>query len=204
MDITAINDQQAGAVTLETDVCIAGDGPAGMIMGLFLAKQGMDVIVLERSTDFHQSIQQKQNESSFSQLLYELQLLDNVDRHIKPAMKELLLFLEGEKVHQLLMKPLYKQDGQMNRMVLLALYRQAEQFPHLKLIKGASVKAVLYDEEHIAGIFAETTRQERYFIHSKMTIGTDGEPQEQIDPASLPYAAPWMTEGAGEAVSEAI
>lgn len=204
MDITAIASRQAGAVTLETDVCIAGDGPAGMIMGLFLAKQGMDVIVLDRSTDFHQSIQQKRSDTSFTQLMYELQLLDNVDRHIKPAMKELLLFLEEEKIQQLLMKPLYKQDGQMNRMVLMALYRQAEQFLNLKLLRGVSVKAVLYDEDQVAGILAETDQQDRYFIHSKMTIGTDGEPQEQIDRKIFSDNMLWVSEDIQGAVSEAI
>ncbi|MCP3762158.1 FAD-dependent monooxygenase [Domibacillus sp. A3M-37] len=180
MDIAAIASQQAGAVTLETDICIAGDGPAGMIMGLFLAKQGMNVIVLEKSTDFHQPHQQM-SDPSFMQLMYELQLLDNVDRHIKPAMQELLLFLQEEKIQQLLMKPLYRQDGHMNRMVLLALYQQTDQFPNLKLLKGVSVKGVLYDDDLIAGVFAETDQQDRYFIHSKITIGTDGEPQAQID-----------------------
>ncbi|WNS80185.1 FAD-dependent monooxygenase [Domibacillus sp. DTU_2020_1001157_1_SI_ALB_TIR_016] len=201
MDTTAITSQQAGAVTLETDICIAGDGPAGMIMGLFLAKQGMNVIVLERNPDFHQP--QQQNETSFTQLMYELQLLDSVDRHIKPAMQELYVFLEEEKVQQLLMKPLYKHNGHMNRMVLLALYRQAESFSNLKLLKSASVKGILFDEDVLAGVYAETDEQ-TYFIHSKITVGTDGEPHQQIEKAALAdKSLLWMTESMGS-VSEAM
>ncbi|WP_046174776.1 FAD-dependent monooxygenase [Domibacillus indicus] len=205
MEITAIESQQAGAVPLETDVCIAGDGPAGMIMGLFLAKQGMDVIVLEKSTDFHQPFQKKQGgDPSFTQLMYELKLLDNADRHVKPAMQELILFLEQEKVQQLLMKPLYKQDGHMNRMVIMALYRQTESFPNLKLLKGAAVKGVIYNNDLVAGVFAET-EQDRYLIHSKITVGTDGTPYKQIDKTRLAdESLLWMTGGEQADLPEVI
>ena len=34
------------------DCCIAGGGPAGMVLGLLLARQGLRVVVLERHADF--------------------------------------------------------------------------------------------------------------------------------------------------------
>ena len=36
----------------QTDVVISGGGPAGMVMGLLLAKAGIRVLVLERHPDF--------------------------------------------------------------------------------------------------------------------------------------------------------
>ena len=38
--------------TLRTQVCIAGGGPAGIMLGLLLARAGVEVVVLEKHTDF--------------------------------------------------------------------------------------------------------------------------------------------------------
>jgi 2-polyprenyl-6-methoxyphenol hydroxylase-like FAD-dependent oxidoreductase len=37
---------------LATKCCIAGGGPAGMMLGFLLARAGIDVIVLEKHGDF--------------------------------------------------------------------------------------------------------------------------------------------------------
>ena len=37
---------------IHTRCCIAGGGPAGMMLGLLLARAGVDVIVLEKHGDF--------------------------------------------------------------------------------------------------------------------------------------------------------
>jgi 2-polyprenyl-6-methoxyphenol hydroxylase-like FAD-dependent oxidoreductase len=39
-----------GAVSVRC--CIAGGGPAGMMMGLLLARAGVEVLVLEKHADF--------------------------------------------------------------------------------------------------------------------------------------------------------
>ena len=42
----------AGDPTLHTRCCVAGGGPAGMMLGLLLARAGIDVVVLEKHADF--------------------------------------------------------------------------------------------------------------------------------------------------------
>src|ERR1700758_1229277 len=38
--------------TITTQCCIAGGGPAGMMLGFLLARAGIDVVVLEKHGDF--------------------------------------------------------------------------------------------------------------------------------------------------------
>lgn len=39
--------------SIRTSVCVIGGGPAGLLLGLLLAKRGVDVIVLEGHETFH-------------------------------------------------------------------------------------------------------------------------------------------------------
>jgi 2-polyprenyl-6-methoxyphenol hydroxylase-like FAD-dependent oxidoreductase len=39
-------------VSITTQCCIAGGGPAGMMLGFLLARAGVDVVVLEKHADF--------------------------------------------------------------------------------------------------------------------------------------------------------
>src|ERR1700754_2881242 len=40
------------AVQITTRCCVAGGGPAGMMLGLLLARSGIEVLVLEKHADF--------------------------------------------------------------------------------------------------------------------------------------------------------
>ena len=44
--------RSGGVRTLTTTCCIVGGGPAGMMLGLLLARAGVDVVVLEKHADF--------------------------------------------------------------------------------------------------------------------------------------------------------
>src|SRR5699024_5236055 len=47
-----INESSPKRKNIETMCCIVGGGPAGVITGLLLARQGVDVTVLEKHEDF--------------------------------------------------------------------------------------------------------------------------------------------------------
>lgn len=72
--------RHAGTVELETDVCIAGAGPAGMMLGLLLARQGIAVTVLEKHADFLRDFRGDTVHPSTLDVLDELGLDEAIDR----------------------------------------------------------------------------------------------------------------------------
>ena len=61
---------------IQAQCCIAGGGPAGMMLGLLLARAGINVVVLEKHRDFLRDFRGDTIHPSTLQLLHELGLLD--------------------------------------------------------------------------------------------------------------------------------
>src|SRR5215203_7560644 len=70
--------QAAGSADppLTTSCCIAGGGPAGMMLGFLLARAGVDVIVLEKHADFLRDFRGDTIHPSTLELMHELGLHD--------------------------------------------------------------------------------------------------------------------------------
>jgi 2-polyprenyl-6-methoxyphenol hydroxylase-like FAD-dependent oxidoreductase len=66
----------AAVEPLHTDCCIAGGGPAGMVLGYLLARAGVDVWVLEKHGDFLRDFRGDTIHPSTLEVMYELGLLD--------------------------------------------------------------------------------------------------------------------------------
>jgi 2-polyprenyl-6-methoxyphenol hydroxylase-like FAD-dependent oxidoreductase len=61
---------------IATQCCIAGGGPAGMMLGFLLARAGVRVVVLEKHADFFRDFRGDTIHPSTLELMYELGLLD--------------------------------------------------------------------------------------------------------------------------------
>src|SRR5690349_23795308 len=61
---------------LSTRCCIAGGGPAGVMLGFLLARAGIDVVVLEKHADFLRDFRGDTVHPSTMQVMQELGLLD--------------------------------------------------------------------------------------------------------------------------------
>ncbi|MFB3111454.1 MAG: FAD-dependent oxidoreductase, partial [Gemmatimonadales bacterium] len=59
-----------------TRCCIIGGGPAGMMLGLLLARAGVDVVVLEKHADFLRDFRGDTIHPSTLELMYELGMLE--------------------------------------------------------------------------------------------------------------------------------
>jgi 2-polyprenyl-6-methoxyphenol hydroxylase-like FAD-dependent oxidoreductase len=77
------------APAIRTTCCIAGGGPAGMMLGLLLARAGVSVVVLEKHADFLRDFRGDTLHPSTLEVMHELGMADR------------LLALPHQKVHDL-------------------------------------------------------------------------------------------------------
>ena len=68
-ELPAASDQK-----YETACCIAGGGPAGMMLGFLLARAGVDVLVLEKHGDFLRDFRGDTIHPSTMEVMHELEL----------------------------------------------------------------------------------------------------------------------------------
>ncbi len=66
------------ASTMSVRCCIAGGGPAGMMLGLLLARAGVDVLVLEKHADFLRDFRGDTIHPSTLEVIHELGLLEQL------------------------------------------------------------------------------------------------------------------------------
>src|ERR1700732_3181382 len=63
--------------TQNTQCCIVGGGPAGMMLGFLLARAGVRVVLLEKHADFLRDFRGDTVHPSTLELIYELGILDD-------------------------------------------------------------------------------------------------------------------------------
>ena len=81
--------------TIQTSVCIVGGGPAGLLLGLLLAKRGVDVIVLEGHETFQREFRGEVLQPSTAHLLDELGLLEYILAQPHSTLNEGLVRING-------------------------------------------------------------------------------------------------------------
>src|SRR3954454_22252305 len=81
----------------ETSCCIAGGGPAGMMLGFLLARRGVDVVVLEKHADFLRDFRGDTIHPSTLRILDELALADDFLRLPHRTTSRLEVYTPGGK-----------------------------------------------------------------------------------------------------------
>ena len=163
--------------TLETTCCIAGGGPAGMVLGFLLARAGVDVVVLEKHGDFLRDFRGDTIHPSTLEVMHELGLLDEFLKRPHQEATRISGVIGDVEV------PVADFSHLPTRCQFIAFMPQwdfldfiaehARRYPTFHLRMQAEVKELVEESGDIVGVRA-TTPQGPLEVRARLTVGADG------------------------------
>jgi 2-polyprenyl-6-methoxyphenol hydroxylase-like FAD-dependent oxidoreductase len=174
---------------INTRCCIAGGGPAGMMLGFLLARAGIDVVVLEKHTDFLRDFRGDTIHPSTLEIMHELGLLEAFLRLPHQELRTLTGLIGDTRV------ALADFTHLPTRCKFVALMPQwdflnfmaerAKTYPAFKLMMGAEATDLLFSGERVTGCRVQTP-DGLLDIRAEITIGADGRHSKVRARANLP------------------
>ena len=163
--------------TLPTTCVIAGGGPAGMMLGLLLARAGVDVTVLEKHQDFLRDFRGDTVHPSTLQVMHELGYLDEFLKLPHARISRVGIDI-GDQQFQFAdlshLPTACKFIAMMPQWDLLDfLAGKAKAFPNFRLLMNTEAKDLIAQGDRIAGLVA-TGPGGHIQIRAGLTVAADG------------------------------
>jgi 2-polyprenyl-6-methoxyphenol hydroxylase-like FAD-dependent oxidoreductase len=162
---------------LSTAVCIVGGGPCGMMLGVLLARAGVDVTVLEKYPDFFRDFRGDTVHPSTLELLYELGWLDDFLAlpHDRFATASANIAGQSVQVADLTHLPTHcKFVALMPQWDFLNfLAERAKRFPSFDLLMEHEVTGTLHDHGRTTGVTARYGNM-TVDIRAHLVVACDG------------------------------
>ena len=162
---------------LQVGCAIAGGGPAGMMLGLLLARAGVDTLVLEKHADFLRDFRGDTIHPSTLELMGELGLLEEFLRRPHDEVRELAAQVEDERF---VLADFRHVPGRCKFLALMPqwdfldfLADQGRRIPGFRLRMPAEATALVEEQGRIAGVRA-TTPQGEIEVRAGLVVAADG------------------------------
>ncbi len=162
---------------LTTRCCIAGGGPAGMMLGLLLARAGVDVAVLEKHGDFLRDFRGDTVHPSTLQVMHELGLLEEFLARPHDKAYELRVTV-GEQ--QALIADFRRLKTRCGFIAMVPQWEfldflrdHAVLYPNFRLLLETEATGLIESDGRVSGVIARTAESEQR-IHADLVIGADG------------------------------
>ncbi len=162
---------------LSTTCCIAGGGPAGVMLGLLLARAGVAVVVLERHSDFFRDFRGDTIHPSTIDLIDQLGLRERFDAIAHSAIRTLDVVVNGNRLTPVDFAHLRGRNRSIALMpqwdFLSLLAEEGSRYPEFHLLMGAEATGILRDGDAVRGLTA-TTQDGPMEIDALLTVAADG------------------------------
>lgn len=161
----------------QTNCCIVGGGPGGMMLALLLARQGVPVTLLEAHKDFDRDFRGDTVHPSVLEILDQMGLADPLLRlrHVKiygPTLRVANSDFNPIDLRRLKTKYPYIMLLAQTRF-LEFLSAEAKKYPEFQLQMGASAGHLIEEDGVIRGIRYQAT-DGWHEVRAQLTVGADG------------------------------
>jgi 2-polyprenyl-6-methoxyphenol hydroxylase-like FAD-dependent oxidoreductase len=173
---------------LTTQCCIAGGGPAGIMLGYLLARSGIDVIVLEKHKDFFRDFRGDTVHPSTLTVLDELGLLQDFLKLRHSEIRKLSGNVFG---HVFQLVDLKYVPGPCKFVAFIPqwdflnfLAERGRSFPSFHLLIETEAQTLVEQNGRTVGVLAES-RGEQLQINASLTVAADGRTSTLREEAAL-------------------
>jgi 2-polyprenyl-6-methoxyphenol hydroxylase-like FAD-dependent oxidoreductase len=163
---------------VETTTCaIAGGGPAGIMLGLLLARAGVEVTVLEKHADFLRDFRGDTVHASTLRLLDQLGLTQDFTRLPHRLIDSVTARIQDTKLRV----DLTRLPGPHKHIALVPqwdflemLVQAAAREPTFRLLRNSEVLAPLRDGARVAGVRYRRADGQVFELRAELTVACDG------------------------------
>jgi 2-polyprenyl-6-methoxyphenol hydroxylase-like FAD-dependent oxidoreductase len=163
--------------SVRTECCVAGGGPAGLVLGFLLARAGVEVLVLEKHTDFLRDFRGDTIHPSTLTVLDDLGLLEAFLQLPHQEVRELSADVYGAQVtvadftHLDAPRPFLVLIPQWDFLDFIAA--EASKLPNFSLRMGAKAIGVIEEGGAIRGVNVDSA-EGSFQVHADLVVAADG------------------------------
>jgi 2-polyprenyl-6-methoxyphenol hydroxylase-like FAD-dependent oxidoreductase len=160
-----------------TTCCVVGCGPAGAMLGLMLARNGVDVLVLEKYPDFFRDFRGDTVHASTLTVLDELGLIERF-QELPQQRTTTIGIMTDDGITT--MGDFTRLPGAFQYISMVPqwdflsfLTAEAAGYPTFRLVRNAEAFALMYEDDQVRGVHYRTPRGPRE-VRALLTVAADG------------------------------